>query len=417
MSTKTNGKPRRLGRGLSSLMGPAPVPVAAPERAEAAEGEGGPGSRAGRGPGDDSAASAAGGPKLDAGQARERSSGRPGPGRAMAVAPAGASGGGDTGREDHGEPGGPDERPPAAGEATGFRRLPVESIDRSPFQPRQTFDEGSLRQLADSIVRSGMMQPIVVRPAGTPTVPGGLPSAGGHGARGSSGGAARAGGGDAERFELVAGERRLRAAKLAGLSDVPAIVRKVDDESAAELALVENLQREDLNAIERARALRALCERFELTHAQVAERVGLERSSVTNLVRLLELEGEIVELLAQGMLGQGHGKALLSAPAGTGRIALAARAVREEWSVRRLEQEARGSGGAAGSAHGPAPAKGGPDRPASLSELERQLSEHLGTKVRIAANSKGDRGRVTIEFYSLDHFDGLMGKMGFGMEG
>jgi ParB family chromosome partitioning protein len=330
----------------------------------------------------------------------------------MAAPAAGSSGGRDAGREDQGEPGGRDEPATAAGEmgeagsseAAGFRRIPVELVDPSPFQPRQVFDEGALRQLADSISRSGMMQPIVVRPAGD------------HG--GSGGGGARAGSGQgAERFELVAGERRLRAAKLAGLTDVPAIVREVDDESAAELALVENLQREDLNAIERARALRALCERFELTHAQVAERVGLERSSVTNLVRLLELEDEIVELLAQGMLGQGHGKALLSAPAGAGRIALAARAVREEWSVRRLEREARGSGGGSEAAHGPAPAKGGPDRPASLSELERQLSEHLGTKVRIAANSKGDRGRLTIEFYSLDHFDGLMGKIGFGMEG
>lgn len=345
-STKTNGKPRRLGRGLSSLMGPA-VPVAAPE------------------------------PQEPPAPAAPEDASPP------ARAPA--------------EPSSPPAptREPENTAAHGLRRIPVEAIDPSPFQPRQVFDEAALRQLADSISRSGMMQPIVVRPASGST----------------ASGAPRA---DA-RFELVAGERRLRAAKLAGLRDLPAIVRDIDDESAAELALVENLQREDLSPVERARALRALCERFELTHAQVAERVGLERSSVTNLVRLLELEDEIVELLAHGMLGQGHGKALLSAPAGPKRIALAARAVREEWSVRRLEQEARGSGPAP--APRPAPAKGGPDRPASLGELERQLSEHLGTKVRIAANSKGDRGRLTIEFYSLDHFDGLMGKMGFGMEG
>src|SRR5690606_29772950 len=143
----------------------------------------------------------------------------------------------------------------------GFRRLAVDTIDPSPFQPRQTFDEEALRQLADSILRSGMMQPIVVRP-GTPTVPGGSPSTGG-----SSGGVARTVDRGGERYELVAGERRLRAAKLAGLSEIPAIVREIEDEAAAELALVENLQREDLSAIERARALKALCERFELTDA------------------------------------------------------------------------------------------------------------------------------------------------------
>ncbi len=333
MSAKTNEKPKRLGRGLSSLIGPNAVAVGGPSQDEA----------------------------------------KSSPSQTNSVLKRGAGG-------------------PPTGDATtaeGMRRIDPAAIDPSPFQPRQTFDEASLRQLADSISRSGMMQPIVVRPG-----PGG-------------------------RFELVAGERRLRAAKLAGLAEVPAIVRDIEDESAAELALVENLQREDLNAVERARALRALGDRFGLTHAQVAERIGLERSSVSNLVRLLELEPEILDMLAQGLLGQGHGKALLSATAGPARVKLAAKAVREDLSVRRLEQEARGSGagGGAEGAAAPAPARGGPDRPANLGELERQLSEHLGTKVRIAANSKGDRGRLTIEFYSLDHFDGLMGKMGFGMRG
>ncbi|MFG0285591.1 MAG: ParB/RepB/Spo0J family partition protein [Phycisphaerales bacterium JB039] len=276
-------------------------------------------------------------------------------------------------------------QPEAPASADGLRRIRPGLIDPSPFQPRQRFDEEQLRHLADSIARSGMMQPIVVRP-----------SAGG-------------------RFELVAGERRLRAAKLAGLGELPAIVREIDDEGAAELALVENLQREDLNPVERARALRALGDRFNLTHAQIAERIGLERSSVTNLVRLLELESELLEMISHGLLSQGHGKALLGAAPGAPRVKLGARAAREEWSVRRLEQECRDGGGAKPSK--PAPARGGPDRPASLADLERQLGEHLGTKVRIAANSKGDRGRLTVEFYSLDHFDGLMEKMGFVMRG
>jgi ParB family chromosome partitioning protein len=160
--------------------------------------------------------------------------------------------------------------------------LAPDAIHPSPFQPRKSFDDGDLDQLAESIRRAGMMQPVVVRP-------------------GASG-----------DYELIAGERRWRAAKKIGLERMPAVVRDLPDEDAAELAIIENVQRKDLSAMERAWGFRTLADRFGLSHAQVAERVGLERSSVTNLVRLTELEQSIQDLLHTGAIGSGHGKALLA---------------------------------------------------------------------------------------------------------
>ncbi len=205
-------------------------------------------------------------------------------------------------------------------------------------------------------------------------------------------------------FELVAGERRWRAAQQAGLAQVPAIVRELTDEESAQFALVENVQREDLNPMERAFAFRALADRFGLTQAQIAERVGIDRSSVANLQRLLELEPEIQGMIERGEISGGHGKALLAAAPGRGRIELAARAAAEGWNVRRLEQAAKPRGGAT-----PAPAS----RLASVIDLEKQLGEHLGTKVSIRSDRTGKRGRIEVEFYGLDHFDGLMAKFGF----
>ncbi|MCH9058442.1 MAG: ParB/RepB/Spo0J family partition protein [Planctomycetes bacterium] len=257
-------------------------------------------------------------------------------------------------------------------------QIPTTDIAPSPFQPRRSFTDADLASLAESITRSGVMQPIIVRRVGD----------------GVSG----------EEFELVAGERRWRAAMQAGLKSVPAIERSLTDEQSAEMALVENVQRRDLGPMERAWGFRSLAERFGLSHAQVAQRVGLDRSTVTNLVRLTELEREIQELLEQGRLSVGHGKALLSLTPGAGRLALAARAAKERWSVRRLEQSQtlpRGGGG------------GDQAAPASRARLEKQLGEHLGTKVSVRANMAGTKGRLVIEFYSLDHFDGLMSRMGF----
>jgi len=264
----------------------------------------------------------------------------------------------------------------AAARAEGLRMLPLNAIEPSPFQPRRVIDEASVEQLASSIRRSGVMQPVIVRPLG----PG--------------------------RYELVVGERRWRASRVAQLAAIPALVRDLPDEAAAEWALVENVQREDLNAMERAYALRGLCQRFGMTQTQVAERVSLDRSTVANLIRLTELEPSIAALIEQGRLGMGHGRALLSASAGQVREALAMQAATQAWSVRKLERECQRLSTAK------APAARSSPRAAVLADLEKQLADQLGTKVWIRADRKGLRGRVVIEFYGHDHFEGLLVRMG-----
>lgn len=260
----------------------------------------------------------------------------------------------------------------------GIRHIAVDQIVPSPYQARKSFDEQQLRGLADSIRQAGVMQPVIVRPVG-------------------------------ERFELVAGERRWRAAKLAELSTIPAIVRSLLDEEAAEFGLIENVQREDLNAMDRAHALKMMCERFSLTQAQVAEKVGLERATVTNLIRLTELEPEIAELIASSGLTSAHGKMLLAMVGGPQRIELAREASRDQWSVRRLESAVKRFG----SPRSPAKeAMNPPARQAVIVDLERRLSQHLGTKAIISTDTSGSKGRITVEFYGIDHFDGLLAKMG-----
>jgi ParB family chromosome partitioning protein len=251
-------------------------------------------------------------------------------------------------------------------------------------------EPAGLEQLAASIRQSGLMQPVVVRrlPVGA-----------------AVGGA---------RYELVAGERRWRAAAMAGLTAVPALIRDLSDEESAQLALVENLQREDLNPIDRAMAFRALCDRFGLSQAEVAQRVGLDRSSVTNLLRLIELPELIRAMIADGRLSAGHGKALLGVPGDEARLRLGERAAEEGWSVRRLEQAAQAL--AAEHVTTGDIVITGPGRPPNLVELERQLGEHLGTKVVVRSDRAGKRGRIAIEFYGIDHFDGLMSRMGFQMK-
>jgi ParB family transcriptional regulator, chromosome partitioning protein len=276
----------------------------------------------------------------------------------------------------------------------GLVQVPVGRIVPSRFQPRRVFDQVALDRLADSIRRSGMMQPVVLRP-----------------------------GQAAGEFELVAGERRWRAAQMAGLPAVPAVVHDLSDEDSAEWGVVENVQREDLNPIEKAMAFRALLERFGYTHGQIAERVGLDRSSVANMLRLLELEPQIQGMIEAGRLTAGHGRALLGAPSGAERLRLAEQASDEGWSVRRLERAAvagaagevpAGPGGEfkrEGSGSNEALAKA-----AARAELERQLGEFLGTKVAISTDRGGKRGRLSVEFYGLEHFDGLLHKLGFQMK-
>jgi ParB family chromosome partitioning protein len=274
--------------------------------------------------------------------------------------------------------------------------LPLDALAASPFQPRSNPADANLTELARSIRESGVMQPVVVRERYARDDP--QPGA---------------------RYELVAGERRWRASLLAGLETIPAVVVVIDDRTAAEWALVENIQREDLNAVDRARAFRSLAETFELTHAQIAERVGLDRASVANAVRLTELEPAILDMLADNRLTAGHGKALLAAAPGASRLALAKRAHSEEWSVRTLEQHiradsattnAQSSGGGGAKASADAAKK---ERSAQVVSLEKQLSDHLSSKVRIKARPGANKGRIEIEFYDLDHFDSLMDKLGF----
>lgn len=269
----------------------------------------------------------------------------------------------------------------------------VGEVSPSRYQPRQVFDESKIRDLADSIRSIGMMQPVIVR------------------RRDGNGGTGGGAGGGA-KFELVAGERRWRAAQLAGLTTVPAIVRELGDEESAAWGLIENVQREDLDPMEKAWACRVMQERFGLTPTTLAERLGLDRSTVSNLVRLTELEEPIQAWVREGKLSAGHAKALLGLEAGEKRLTTARAASDAGWSVRRLEDEVKKiqSGGAAvGGGTAAAPA----GKSASIADLEKRLGEHLGTRVTIRTDRSGKRGKLEIAFFDLDHFDGLMEKMGY----
>lgn len=265
------------------------------------------------------------------------------------------------------------------------RWIPVDRVQPSPFQPRRHFDEASLDQLAASLRRSGLMQPIIVRPAD-------------------------------EGFELVAGERRWRAATLAGLDMVPAVVRQLTDEDAAEWALVENLQREDLDPIERGHGLRSLSERFGVSHAELGERVGLDRSSVANLIRLTELEDDIKTDVSAGRLSMGHARALLGVTDSAARLALAGRAVSGGWSVRQTEEAVRRQAATTGDTSAQQQPNSPTQREAVIADLERRLTAHLGTKTKVTMRGRGNRGRVTIEFYNLAQFEGLMERIGLSDE-
>ncbi|MBL8745510.1 MAG: ParB/RepB/Spo0J family partition protein [Phycisphaerae bacterium] len=275
-----------------------------------------------------------------------------------------------------------------------LRSIAVDSVVPNRYQPRASMEEAGLKELSDSIRQSGVMQPIAVRRAAD-------------------------GSGNAE-YEIVAGERRWRAARLAGLTHVPALVVALDDRGAAEWAIVENVQREDLNPIDRALAFERLIREFGATQAEVAGRVGLSRVAVSNTLRLLDLEPAIAEMVAAGELSGGHAKALLMAPPGEGRIAAARKAASAGWSVRALEQWA----GDAARRVATATLKGEPAavvgatqaRAIHVAALEKQLGDHLGTRVRVKTSASGKKGRIVLDFYSLEHFEGLMARMGFHME-
>jgi ParB family chromosome partitioning protein len=261
---------------------------------------------------------------------------------------------------------------PASG--GGLQDVPLNAIKPSRFQPRRHFDEEALRELADSIHEVGLLQPVLVRPDG-------------------EGG-----------YELIAGERRWRAAGRAGLQSIPALVRTTDDSSALEQALVENLHRDDLNALEEAAAYQQLIEDFHLTHEQVAESVGRSRAAVTNMLRLLQLPPAIQKLLRDGRIEAGHARALLGTPDRAYQEQLAQRVTRDKLSVREVEEAVREHGDAGGNGSSPKRARrGGRLRPPGLLELEELLSEHLQTRVRVTMGSK--QGKVTVQFADLEDLE------------
>jgi len=266
---------------------------------------------------------------------------------------------------------GPDE--PGAKDA--LRALAIERIEPGKYQPRTQMDDAALDDLAASIREHGVMQPILVRPI------------------------------DGGRFEIVAGERRWRAAKRAGLAEVPALVKAVPDQSALALALIENIQREDLNPLEQANGIHRLIAEFGLTHDAAAKAVGRSRSAVTNLLRLRELAKPVQAYLMGGKLDMGHARALLALPAGQ-QTAAAARVVAQGLSVRETERLVHrfahpGRRGASRGAVQPDP---------DLARLQEELAETLGAKVTIEAKS-GGAGKLIVAYSSLEQLDGILAKL------
>ena len=268
----------------------------------------------------------------------------------------------------------------ASNTGNGTAALPISALQAGKYQPRTKMDEVALRDLADSIRAQGVLQAILVRPIDN--------------ASGSV------------THEIIAGERRFRAAKLAGLTEVPVLVREVDDQAAAAMALIENMQREDLNPMEEARGVQRLIEEFKFTHEQAAEAVGRSRSAVSNLLRLLNLAKPVQSMLMAGDLDMGHARALLAVDAAT-QIALANEVVAKKLSVRDAEKLAtRASLGQKNSKTGSKA-----DKPRDLVRLEEALSDALATSVSIKINAR-NAGEVLISFGSLDQLDGITKRLG-----
>ncbi|HJR75142.1 MAG TPA: ParB/RepB/Spo0J family partition protein [Luteimonas sp.] len=261
-----------------------------------------------------------------------------------------------------------------------LRTLPVDALSPGKYQPRRNMDADKLTELAESIRAQGVIQPIVVRDLG------------------------------GKRYEIIAGERRWRASQQAGLTEIPVVVREVDDRTVVAMALIENIQREDLNPLEEAQALHRLIEEFDLTHAQAAEAVGRSRAAVSNLLRLLELPPAIRVLLESRRLEMGHARALLTlSPELASR--LASDAAEHGWSVREVEHRAQQY--AAGSVPQTAGKKKSGAKPrasADIASLENELSESLGTKVSIAHGRAG-KGRLVIHYTDLDTLDGVLERL------
>lgn len=256
------------------------------------------------------------------------------------------------------------------------RSLPVGTLQPGKYQPRTQMDSASLEELAASIRAQGLMQPILVRPLGERT--------------------------GEDRFEIVAGERRWRAAQMAGLVEVPTLIREIPDESALAMALIENIQRENLNPLEEAQGLQRLIDEFSMTHQQAADAIGRSRPAASNLLRLLQLVAPVQELLMRGEIDMGHARALLPL-SGVLQVQLAQRVVQKGLSVRDTERLVQ---------HALKPPKEAeirkPDR--DVLRLQEELSDVLGAQVEIRTNRKG-AGKIQIEFGNLDQLEGILQRM------
>ena len=271
--------------------------------------------------------------------------------------------------------GGDNDAPAAAATGDAVNTLPVTALQPGKYQPRTHMDQEALNALAASIKVQGIMQPILVRPVGD------------------------------GKHEIIAGERRWRAARIAGLSSVPVLVRNVPDQQALAVALIENIQREDLNALEEASGIDRLIREFSLTHQAVADAVGKSRTTVTNLLRLLDLPPPVRDLLAQGQLEMGHARALLVLPADQ-QIALAREAAAEGWSVREVERRV-GVSLKKNTPAGKRPARKDRD----VARLEEEISNRLGTTVQIKTGSRAGSGNVVIAYRTLEQLDALLARL------
>lgn len=264
------------------------------------------------------------------------------------------------------------QREPAGGDSgSSLRQLPIEQIQPGKYQPRSVFDQDRLQELAESISQQGIIQPIIVRAV------------------------------DKDLFEIIAGERRWRAAQLAGVGSIPAIVRKVDDEVVIAMALVENIQREDLNPLEEATALRRLVDEFQLTHQEAANAVGRSRSAVSNLLRLLELSSEVREMVDDRHLEMGHARALLVLPEEL-QAQAAREVVRRQLSVRETEALVK-------RLQAPVKPKARAQDP-DIARLQDELTEKLCARVRIQHSAKG-KGKLVIAYNSADELEGIIGHL------
>ena len=269
----------------------------------------------------------------------------------------------------------PEPVPTSAAESKdSLNRLPVDLIQRGRYQPRREFDPDALHELAESIAAQGVIQPVIVRPV------------------------------ENDRYELIAGERRWRAAQQAGLEEIPVVIKEVTEEAAMAMGLIENIQREDLNPLEEANALNRLLHEFGLTHQEVAKAVGKSRTTVTNLLRLLELNEEVKQLVETRRLEMGHARALLGLQ-GESQTSAANQVVKQGLSVRETEKLVRRLQGEAESPKRPARASA-PEDP-DIRRLVNDLSEKLGAKVDLQLGAKG-KGKLVIGYNSLDELEGIL---------